>query len=88
MSKQNWLRIPPPAASKRYPWTVSRACRKCGGINDVTPRRWRCIRAWKDRRDVLWAGYACPQGHQEYWTVTVQVYEQLTGRDERKWSNR
>lgn len=36
----------------------------------------------------MWARYACPEGHQEYWTVTVQVYEQLTGRDERKWSNR
>lgn len=86
--KQNWLRIPPKKRSGRYPWTVMHSCHRCGGASDIRPWPWRCVRAWKDRRGVLWARYACPQGHEDYWNVIVQVYEQLTGIDERKWSNR
>jgi hypothetical protein len=62
-----------------YPQTVYGTCRKCGGASDVTPRRFRCTRAWKDQRGVRWAEYACPQEHTDYWTVTRQVFAVLAG---------
>lgn len=60
-----------------YPQTISKHCRKCGGGSDVTRRRFRCIRAWKDGRGVRWAEYACDNGHTDYWTVTRQVFADL-----------
>lgn len=57
-----------------YPWVSSRTCREC--------RIWQCftfLRAWQDKEGVCWASYKDTHGHEDYGTVTRQVYTQLTG---------
>ncbi len=64
-------------APHEYPWVRWRTCQQC--------RTWQCFtfqRAWQDKDGTRWASYKDTHGHQDYGTVTRQVYAQLNGGED------
>lgn len=59
-----------------YPWTVYRGCRSCP--DSPLSTRFRIAAVWRDSHGTRWARYACNNDHTDYWTVTRQVFADLT----------
>lgn len=55
-----------------YPFVTEGECRRCRGH-----QVWSFVYAWRDKGGTRWARYRCRQGHEDYSTVTRQVYEAL-----------
>jgi hypothetical protein len=43
----------------------------------VTLHRFHIVAVAKDSSGIMWARYACDNGHEDYWTVTGQVFAEL-----------